>query len=229
MRVLLFGATGMAGRAVFEACIASPVVTQLRAVTRRPLTDASRKFVGVVHADLGDPAAIELAFVDVDVCLFCVGISVSQVSGEEEYRRITYDFPLIAADALRKCSPAAQFQYLSGDGAGLESRFMWARVKAEAERDLIEEYQAVCWRPMAIGAKPSGNTPFAFNLVRPFFPLLKYSRRLFVSGEDLGRAMLQAQIVGVRSRVVHSAEIRDFADRYSASHIGHRASGPRAV
>jgi len=224
MRVLLFGATGMAGRAVFEACLASPVVTQVRAITRRPLTDPSRKFVGVVHEDLGDYSAVETAFRDVDVCLFCVGISSTQVPEESAYRRITYDFPLAAAAALRDESPSAQFQYLSGDGAGLDSRFMWARAKAEAERDLIAGYQAVCWRPAVIAAKASANTPFAYKLVFPFFPLIKGIRRFYVSGSDLGNAMIQANIEGTRSRVIKAAEIRDFADRYSA--VSHRTSGP---
>jgi len=224
MRVLLFGATGMAGRAVFEACLASPVVTQVRAITRRPLAEPSRKFVGVVHGDLSDYSLIEPAFQDVDVCLFCVGISTTQVPEESAYRQITYEFPLAAAAALRDGSPAAQFQYLSGDGASLDSRFMWARVKAEAERDLMAGYQAVCWRPMAIGAKSSANTPFAYKLVFPFFPLIQGIRRLYVSGADLGNAMIQANIEGTRRRVIKSAEIRDFADRYRA--VSHRTSGP---
>jgi uncharacterized protein YbjT (DUF2867 family) len=209
---------------VFEACLASPVVTQVRAITRRPLAEPSRKFVGVVHGDLRDYSEVEPAFRDVDVCLFCVGISSTQVPEESAYREITHDFPLAAAAALRFGSPAAQFQYLSGDGAALESRFMWARVKALAERDLIEAYHAVCWRPAAIGARASKNTPFVYRLVFPFFPLLQHFRRLYVSGEDLGRAMIQANIEGTRSRVVKSAEIRDFADRYSA--VSHRTSGP---
>ncbi len=227
MRVLLFGATGMAGRAVFEACLASPVVTQVRAITRAPLAEPSRKFVGVVHGDLSDYSAVEPAFRDVDVCLFCVGISSTQVPEESAYRRITYDFPLAAAAALRFGSPAAQFQYLSGDGAGLDSRFMWARVKAEAERDLVARYQAVCWRPMIIGAKASANTPFAYKLVFPLFPLMKGFRRFYVSGADLGNAMIQANIERTRSRVIKAAEIRDFADRYSR--VSHRTSGPVKV
>jgi hypothetical protein len=224
LKVLLFGASGMAGRAVFEACLASPRVTQVRAITRSPLTEPSRKFVGVVHADMSDYSAIDTAFRDVDVCLFCVGISSTQVPEESAYRQITYDLPLAAAAALRDGSPAAQFQYLSGDGAGLESRFMWARVKAEAERDLMADYQAVCWRPAAIGARASKNTPFAYKLVFPFFPLLSHVRRFYVSGADLGRAMIQANIEGTRSRVIKAAEIRDFADRYAAT--PHRTSGP---
>jgi uncharacterized protein YbjT (DUF2867 family) len=227
MRVLLFGATGMAGRAVFEACLASPVVTQVRTITRRPLADPSRKFVGVVHGDLRDYSEVEPAFQDVDVCLFCVGISSTQVPEESAYREITHDFPLAAAAALRYGSPAAQFQYLSGDGAGLNSRFMWARVKAEAERDLVEAYHAVCWRPVAIGAKASKNTPFAFKIVFPFFPLLQHFRSLYVSGADLGNAMIQANIEGTRSRVIKSAEIRDFADRYRATHRVPRATVAR--
>jgi nucleoside-diphosphate-sugar epimerase len=37
MKILLFGATGTVGNAVLEACVAAPVVEEVRAITRRPL------------------------------------------------------------------------------------------------------------------------------------------------------------------------------------------------
>jgi len=113
------------------------------------------------------------AFRGVDACLFCLGISASQVSGEAEYRKITYDFALAAAAALKEESPAAAFQFLSGQGAGLQSRMMWARVKAEAERDLIALVDAVCWRPGFIDGETSSSGPRIYQAVRPLFRLFQ--------------------------------------------------------
>jgi hypothetical protein len=39
------------------------------------------------------------------------------------------------------------------------------------------------------------------------------SRSLYVSGEDLGRAMLRAAMEGMRGRIIENAEIREIAER----------------
>jgi hypothetical protein len=146
--------------------------------------------------------------------LFCLGISVTQVSGEEEYRRITRSFSVAAAEELRRQSPGAAFHYLSGQGARLDSRMMWARVKAEAERDLIGSADAVCWRPGFIDGATSASAPRLYQAVRPLFRLLSGFRSLYVTGDDIGRAMLQAIAEGMRGRTVENAEIRDIASRW---------------
>ena len=54
-----------------------------------------------------------------------------------------------------------------------------------------------------------------YQWLRPAFRLLKPIRSLYVSGEDIGRAMLQATKEGVAGRVIDNAELRDIADRSS--------------
>jgi hypothetical protein len=149
----------------------------------------------------------------VDACLFCLGISITQVSGEAEYRRITHDFALAAAGALRAHSPSAAFHFISGQGSGAASRLLWARVKGETERELLDGFDAVCWRPAAIDGESSESSPWIYRLIRPMFRLLKPLRSFYVSGEDLGRAMLQGAAEGFRRRVVENREIRALADR----------------
>ena len=167
----------------------------------------------VLHPDYLDYAAVERAFAGVDACLFCLGISVSQVSGEAEYRRITHGFALAAVRALERHSPAAAFHFISGQGARLDSRMMWARVKAETERDLMDFTDAVCWRPAFIDGETSQSGPRLYQAIRPLFRLLKGFRGFYVAGEDIGRAMLQATIEGIRGRIIENAEIRDLASR----------------
>jgi hypothetical protein len=53
-----------------------------------------------------------------------------------------------------------------------------------------------------------------YSLMRPALRLLKPFRSLYVSGEDLGRAMLQATKENLRRRVIENAEIRDLAERF---------------
>lgn len=216
MTVLVFGATGTAGGSVLDVCLAAPTVRAARAVVRRPLAVTHDKLTVFRHTDFLDYGALGSAFTGVDACLFCLGISVSQVSGEAEYRTITHDYALAAAAALHQHSPAAIFHFVSGQGASLDSRFMWARVKAETERALIDRVGAVCWRPAFIDGATSASAPRLYQHARPLFRLLRPFRRVYVSGEDIGRAMLQATADGVRSRVITNAEIRDRSDRWAA-------------
>ena len=91
---------------------------------------------------------------------------------------------------------------------------MWARVKAETERDLLAQFDAVCYRPASIEGMPSASEPPLYKAFGPVARvLLKPCRMLYVSGEDIGLAMLQATADGVRSCLIENAGIRDLADR----------------
>jgi uncharacterized protein YbjT (DUF2867 family) len=211
LTVLLFGATGTAGGSVLRACLEAPEVGAVRALGRRGPALRHPKLQPVVHADFRDYAAVGATFAGVDACLFCLGRSVGQTSGEAEYREITIDYPVAAARALLAASPRAVFHYLSGQGAHRDSRFMWARVKGEAERELIDLAGAVCWRPAFIDGADSASAPRSYQVLRPVFRLLRPFTGLYVHGEEIGRAMLRATASGMRSRVVENAEIRALA------------------
>jgi uncharacterized protein YbjT (DUF2867 family) len=213
MKVLVFGATGAAGGSVLRACLAAPVISEVRAVTRRPLAMSDAKLQVSSHDDFLDYAPLADVFAEIDACLFCLGISVTQVSGEAQYRAITHDFALAAARIAKIQSPGAAFHFISGRGAGLDSRFMWARVKAETERDLIAEVGAVCWRPAFIDGETSSSGPRLYQWLRPLGRLLAPFPNVYVTGRAIGHAMLQATTEGLRSRIVENAEIRAIAQR----------------
>jgi len=215
VKVLLFGATGLAGGGVLQACLAASEVTEVRAVVRRSTGVRDPKLREIIHDDYLDYSKITDAFAGVDACFFCLGISVSQVPLEGDYRRIHQQFPTAAAKLLRERSPAAIFHYLSGGNAGLNSWWMWARVKAEAERDLMSAVEAVCWRPAMIDGEPSASQPALTRALRPLLrAIFKPFRSMYVENVDIGRAMLQATKAKVRNRIVENAELRTFADRY---------------
>jgi uncharacterized protein YbjT (DUF2867 family) len=214
MTVLIFGGSGSAGGSVLRACLDSTSVGQVRAISRRRFGFSHPRLLEVLHSTYDDYTAVKDSFTGVDACFYCLGKSVRQVSGEAEYRTITCDYALAAARTLRAQSPMAVFHYISGRGTDLHSRFMWARVKAEAERDLMAQFDAVCWRPASIGGMPSASEPMTYKVVRPVARLiLEPFRSLYVTGEDVGLAMLQATTDGARRRVIENAEIRDIADR----------------
>jgi uncharacterized protein YbjT (DUF2867 family) len=215
LKILLFGATGTAGGSVLQVCLRSGAVGDLRVVVRRQLPATDSKLRVFVHDDYLRYDAVRAAFRDIDACFFCLGISATQVSEENAYRRITKDFAAAAAQTLREESPRAPFHYLSGQGAALTSRMMWARVKAEAEGALMKEFDATCWRPAFIDGASSQSAPRLWQWLRPAARLLSPMRGFYVSGEDIGRAMLQATALNIRGRIIENRELRELADAWA--------------
>jgi uncharacterized protein YbjT (DUF2867 family) len=215
MKILLFGASGTAGGAVLQACLETPVVKEVRVIVRRPLGRAETKLQEFVHTNYLDYAAVTAAFRAVDACLFCLGVSVMQVS-KEEFVKISHDYAVAAARMLTAESPGAAFHYISGQGTRAESRTFWSQVKGKTENELMELAGADCWRPAFIDAQPSASLPKLYGVLRPALRLLKPFRSLYVVGDDLGRAMLQATRENLRRRVIENAEIRELAQRFAA-------------
>ena len=212
MKVLVFGATGTAGTGILRACLESRSVSQIRVVARRAPADTNEKVTTFLHDDYLDYSKVRGAFAGLHACLYALGISVRQAPDEAEYRRITHDFAMAAARQLRESSPDAVLHFVSGQGTSLESRFMWARVKAETERDLAQVTSTVCWRPGFIDGGTAATGPRLYRALRPAFRLLRGIRSLYVTGEDIGRAMLRATEEGIRAGIVENAQIRDMAE-----------------
>jgi hypothetical protein len=222
MKVLVFGATGAAGGSVLNVCLRAPAVDEVRAVARREPSKAHPKLRVMIHQDFLEYAGVADIFEGIDACLFCLGVSVTQVPEEHLYRRITHDFAVAAARMTKQRAPNAVFHFISGNGAALDSRFMWARVKAETERDVIAEVDAVCWRPAFIDGETSSSSPRLYQWLRPLGRVLAPFQGLYVAGEDIGRAMLQSTIEGVRRRVIENPEIRAIARRAGPAIAGAR-------
>lgn len=213
MKIIIFGASGRAGGGVLKASLSSPWVEEVRAITRRPLSVSTNKLRTFRHSDYLDYGAVAEAFTGVDACFYCLGISATQVSGEAEYRKITYDFAMAAAQMLKLQSPDAVFHFISGRSTSLNSRLMWARVKAGTERDLMELTKTVCWRPAFIDGELSANSPRLLRVVTPVMRLLKPISSLYVHAEEIGRAMLQATEEKLAGVIVENPEIRTIAAR----------------
>lgn len=216
MRILILGATGAAGGSLLDVALASPLVEEVRTISRRGIARGSPRHVDLSHADLSDYRPVAEAFTGIDAAFYCVGRSVSQVGDERAYRQLALEAAEVAARQLALSSPAAAFHYLSGQGASLVSRQMWARVKAEAESLLIERFGAVCWRPGAIDARRTAGWPFFYPAVIQTMRWIFPSRRYYVRGEDLGRAMIEVAAARSRSRILENPEIRAIADRARA-------------
>jgi hypothetical protein len=89
MDILLFGATGMVGSGVLRWLIASPKVSRVVAVSRKPLAIQHPKLETVIEPDMFHLQHLS-TLRDLDACFFCLGASSVGMS-QEDYRRLTYE------------------------------------------------------------------------------------------------------------------------------------------
>jgi uncharacterized protein YbjT (DUF2867 family) len=222
MKILLFGATGMIGQGVLRECLAAADITRVTAVGRTATGHAHAKLRELIHADFFDFSAVEAELADHDACLFCLGISAAGMS-ERDYRRITFDITMAAANLLVAANPAMTFVYVSGSGADSSEhgRTMWARIKGETENALLRLpfARTYIFRPAYI--QPLHGTTSRTRLYRMIYavmgPLFPLWNRLFpkyvTTTEEVGRAMLTAARTGADRKILENRDIRELARR----------------
>lgn len=221
MNVLLFGATGMIGSGTLIECLDHRDIDRVLAVGRRPSGVEHDDVEDLIHDDFLDYTSVVDRFEDYDACLFCLGVSAAGMS-EDDYRRITRDFTLAAADALWSVRPDATFCYISAAGADPEqrSRMMWARVRGGLENDLLARDGGPTWifRPGYVqptkGVR-SRTTLYnaAYAVVGPLFPLLdRVAADHVTTTERLGLALIRAARAGAPSTHLENRDINALAE-----------------
>jgi len=202
----------MVGQGVLRECLLDPSVEKVLSIGRSKTGQQHPKLREIVHADIADLAPIEGQLTGYDACFFTLGVS-SVGMKEADYRRITYDLTLSAAQTLVKLNPEMTFLYISGAGTGGTS--MWARVKGETENALLRLpfKAAYMFRPGFIqplhGVKSKTalyRIPYA--ILGPFNSLfLKFFPKYATTTEVLGRALIKAARDGAPERVLESQDI----------------------
>lgn len=148
MKIVVFGATGMIGNAVLLEAFDDAGVESVLAVVRRPTGMQHAKLRELVHADFFDFSAAQDAFVGIDACIWCLGVTSAGLN-EAEYRRFTVAITAAAARTLLAANPQMRMCFVSGAGSNRDGRAMWQRVKAEAEDAMLAlPWRSVhCFRP----------------------------------------------------------------------------------
>jgi len=216
VNVVIFGATGMIGQGVLRECLLDPDVHGVLSIVRTATAQSDPKLRELVHKDFFDFSAIENQLTGLDACLFCLGISSAGLS-EAEYRRITYDITIAAAQTLARLNPNMTFIYVSGVGTDSteRGRSMWARVKGQTENALLGMpfRAAYMFRPGVIvplhGIKSRTRVyQLFYNLAGPILPWMQ--RRWpnqITTTEKLGRAMLKAAKQGAPKHILEPIDI----------------------
>ncbi|NTW85580.1 MAG: epimerase [Holophagaceae bacterium] len=216
MKVLLFGATGMIGQGVLRECQLDPRVSQVLVIGRSPSGQVHPKLRELLNADFFDYSAVEGELTGLDACCFCLGVTSAGLS-EAAYQHVTVDLTLAAAQTLVRLNPAMRFCYISGAGADSseQGRVMWARVKGRVENALLRlPFKGVyIFRPGAIQPLHGITSRTAlyrvlYLLLGPFLPIMKaFFPDSLTTTEQLGKAMLQAALVGAPKAILETREI----------------------
>ncbi|MCX8504631.1 MAG: epimerase [Beijerinckiaceae bacterium] len=216
MRIVIFGASGMVGRAALIAALAAPDVTEVIIVVRHALGLSDPKLTEIVAPNLADLSDHADKLAGLKGCLFCLGISSSGIS-EANYTAVTYDLTLSVAKALLPRNPDMCFQYVSGEGTDSSETgsIMWARVKGRTENELLGLGFASAYmlRPGAIIPLDgiSSRTPLyqlsytllggIIGLLKPLMPGMITDTRRF------GATMLELIRTGYRTPIVTTRDI----------------------
>jgi uncharacterized protein YbjT (DUF2867 family) len=216
MRVILFGATGMVGQGVLRECLLDPGVERVLAVGRAATPQREEKLHDLVVANFLDFSAVERELSGYDACFFCLGITSAGMT-EADYRRVTFDFALAAAQTLVRINPEMTFVFVSGAGADStgRGRVMWARVKGQTENALLAlPFKGVyVFRPAAIQPlhgirSKTAWINAAYAVLGPLYPVFKRLVPDYVTTtEQVGRAMLAVARRGAPKRVLENADI----------------------
>jgi uncharacterized protein YbjT (DUF2867 family) len=219
MNIIVTGATGLVGAEVIREAIKDDGISSITALARRPLTiPAHPKLNTVIHKEFMNYSGLEKLFAMNDACLWCLGISQSQVS-REEYHVITYDYTIAAAKAMLKANPVMTFMFLSGEGADTteQSKTLFARVKGKAENELqrMPFKSLFLIRPAAIRpVHPNPNAPFIYKLFKPLFPVMELLRPSYViNSVQLAKAMLEIAKTRPQQVLFQNPQLKEIARR----------------
>ena len=142
MKLILTGATGFAGGEVLKQALADPAIERVTVLTRRPLGLIHTKVSEVIVRDFLDYSAIRI---DADACIWCLGVSQSQV-GKEQYVVITHDYAVAAAAAMIAANPRLRFCFVSGRSADPTEKAsqLYARIKAAPSARSARNIRRTC-------------------------------------------------------------------------------------
>jgi uncharacterized protein YbjT (DUF2867 family) len=213
-RVVLIGATGMVGGYALRYALDHPRVAAATVISRRPTGITHPRLREVLHQNFADWSALAGSLSGQDAAIFCLGAYTGAVP-DAELRRITVDYTVEFARALRENSPEAAFSFLSGSGADPtgRSRMAFARYKGEAEKALAAAGfpRLYIFRPAYIyPVQPRKEPNFSYRLLRVMYPAFRlFLPSQVIRADDLARAMVDVVVRDTSERTNSVFENRD--------------------
>lgn len=213
LKVIITGATGMAGEGVLFECLQNPKVSEVLIVNRRRYELQHPKVKELIVADFFQLNKYALQITGYDACFFCAGIS-SVGMKEAKYTHITYDTTLAFANSLLAVNKNMTFCFISGSHTDSTEKgnVMWARVKGRTENVLMKlpfkaEYN---FRPGAM--LPFDGQKNWKAIYKYIVKLMKlFSPKNVITMNELGKAMINATTIGYSKSVLEINDIKALA------------------
>ncbi|MCE3010207.1 MAG: oxidoreductase [Proteobacteria bacterium] len=138
-KVLLLGATGLVGEITLNMLLENPIIEQVIVFSRREitLTPSLKSEQNIKLRMYVDDVSklLQNTKIKVDVCISCLGTTITKAGSQEKFRTVDYDLVLqLAHWAERNQCP--KMAVVSALGADPNSKIFYNRVKGEVERDL---------------------------------------------------------------------------------------------
>ena len=216
MRLIVTGATGLAGAEVVRQSLADAAIQKVTALVRRALTLNHPKLATVVHQDFLNYDLVLPQLANHDACLWCLGVSQRDVA-EPEYVRITRDYTLAGAAAMLRVNPGLDVRVPQRRRRQIER----ARAAAVREGQGTDRESPRRTRPAPSVSLSSGlhravRTSSA-RAVRGAFLLALHAilHRLLpsslITSADLARAMIYAVTHGADQHILDNLALRRLA------------------
>jgi uncharacterized protein YbjT (DUF2867 family) len=211
MKILITGGSGMIGKLVLNHCLHSETVTEVISFVRKATAQKHPKVTEIVLANFEDYSGYEELFRNVDAAFFCLGVYTGQVP-DEQFKKITVNYPVAFAKALEKSSPGARFCLLSGAGADRteKSKTSFARYKGMAENQIANlNLETYSFRPGYIyPSEPRKEPNVGYQIIKVLYPLVKLlGNRFSITSTQLADAIFEAGISGAHKEILENQDI----------------------
>ena len=214
MKAIIAGSTGMVGSLVLENCLAAEEIKETIALVRRPGSQPKQaQLKEEVIADFTDYSNHASLFQNTQLAFFCIGAYTGKVK-DEEFKKITVDYAVAFAQALKQHSPAATLCLLSGAGADRteKSRISFARYKGMAENQIAAlGLQFYAFRPGYIyPVTPRREPNVMYRISRFLYPVIKlFGKNTSIKSTELAQGMVEVGLRGANQEVLENRDILD--------------------
>jgi nucleoside-diphosphate-sugar epimerase len=228
LRLLVLGPTGVVGAEVVREALQDTRISQVTAVSRRPLPFNHSRLETLLHADFRDFTDLRSRFSEVNAAVCALGMAWPQAESEAHYRAVTNEYVMALARTLHAANSDVTFCFVSGHGASATSRQTWARIKGETEDALRGAFgsRLVVFRPGYIyPVHGRENRYWGDTVMRPFMPFRHLLRRYITDSVTVARALLHAACGAPVASPADNFEIEAAAAGYTTSRAQPVSSG----
>ncbi|KAA5539673.1 Rossmann-fold NAD(P)-binding domain-containing protein [Adhaeribacter rhizoryzae] len=214
MKVIIAGSTGMVGKLVLNNCLKSDKITEVRSLVRKPTGLKHPKLTEIVIQNFEDYSEHSSLFRDIKVSFFCIGVYTGEVP-DELFKKITVNYAVEFANALKRESPEATICLLSGAGADSteKSKTPFARYKGIAENQISNlNMKFYAFRPAYIyPIEPRQEPNVGYRILRIFYPLLKaFGKKYSITSAELAKAMFNIGLNGAGKQILENQDILEY-------------------